>query len=82
MEQKTEKKKRWRPSLTAYRALQRENEGLKEKLDMAERSNKYMEDERKRRNAIKDNSKRIIDELKRELEYIKNRGFWARVFNR
>ena len=74
MEQKTEKKKRWRPSLTAYRALQRENEGLKEKLDMAERSNKYMEEERERRNSIRDNSKHIIDELKRELEYIKNRG--------
>lgn len=80
MEEK--KCKRWRPSLTAYRALEKENERLREDNDALKRSNEYMEEELKRRRGVKDDSKRIIEDLMYQIERYRNRGFWARVFNK
>lgn len=112
-----EKKKRFRPTVTAYRALEKENSELKEKLvryklmqDHVSRpkyeavliikeslsteldqlkvkyntllkSNKLLEEELDRvREANKELSK-MNKQFCYELQVIKSRGFWARVFN-
>lgn len=119
-----EKKKRWRPSLTAYRELEaklesqidgtsqlvkdcdawrekyrklkvkfddehfasvhlhKEYNDLKAERDTLEKSNKLMEDELNRLRAINDKlSKKCVDRDD-QIEALKNRGFWARVFNK
>ena len=130
----SEERKRWRPSLGAYRSLENEVSELREQLrlqcladgysvkelaylrkykrlyeeeldaksrfiqdcdewrekyrsvleerNMLDSSNRMMscELERIRTNEKKENE-RVID-LEREVEYLRNRGFWARVFNR
>lgn len=96
-----EKKKRWRPSLTAYRALENEVSELKEQLALCKHgelseevkelrhrnetldsSNKYLETSRdglleENKNLLKKN-----EELSFENKRLKERGFWARVFNK
>lgn len=97
-----EKKKRWRPSLTAYRALEnevselkeqlalaakgssasKELKALREKYDTLEKSNKYLEDSR---DALVVENESLVKEneiLKFENTRLKERGFWARVFNK
>ena len=97
-----EKKKRWRPSLTAYRALEnevselkeqlahatngssasKELKALREKYDTLEKSNKYLEDSR---DALIVENESLVKEneiLKFENTRLKERGFWARVFNK
>ena len=113
-----ETKKRFRPSLTAYRALENEvselkeeltkykqthnqmsvhvnevvrieNESLQTELDQLKikyktllKSNKLLEQERDRNHeAISDLEKRN-KQLSNELQAIKSRGFWKRLFNR
>ena len=104
-----EQKKRWRPSLTAYRELEKqlayaneqclnlrntrisadESEKLKERIKELEsenttlaKSNDWADKELKN---IRSHNKRIENEnktLKEDMEVLKSRGFWARVFNR
>ena len=83
-----EKKKRFRPTLTAYRALENEVSTLKEenakllsKNHVLEQSNELMEAELKRlRNAL-DEIIKSYALLGAEMAMLKARGFWARVFN-
>lgn len=91
-----EKKKRWRPSLTAYRELQRQvDEALvslskarkdvlscKTELDALRRSNSLMEKELSLQQQMNDDLNKQNWKLRDELFDLKNRGFWARVFNR
>lgn len=56
-------------------ALECENETLRH-------SNKLMETELKRVNGLLDWSKKVSNELLEELIFLKNRGFWARLFNK
>lgn len=77
-----EKKKRFRPSLTAYRSLESELCKVNEKLSLAERSNSYMESELIR---VREKNKELHDEIDRlngELSILESRGFWSRLFNR
>lgn len=113
-----ETKKRFRPSLTAYRALENEVSELKEELAKYKqthnqmsvhvnevvriekeslqteldqlkikyktllKSNELLEQERDRNHrAISDMSKQYR-QLSNELQAIKSRGFWKRLFNR
>lgn len=113
-----ETKKRFRPSLTAYRALENEVSELKEELAKYKqthnqmsvhvdevvriekeslqteldqlkikyktllKSNELLEQERDRNHeAISDLEKRN-KQLSNELQAIKSRGFWKRLFNR
>lgn len=77
-----EKKKRWRPSLTAYRELENEVESLYTKNSTIEKSNGFMEKELTRVREANKVLAKINEQLCNELQYIKSRGFWARVFNR
>lgn len=89
-----EKKKRWRPSLGEYRALERtiselrdgsataaEYNDLLAKNNTLDKHNSQMAKELdKLRLEIKEQDKEIAD-LNREITYLRNRGFWGRVFN-
>ena len=114
----SETKKRFRPSLTAYRALESENSELKEELakykqthnqmtvhiNEVERiqneqlhteldklktkyrtlmeSNKLLEQERDRNHQTLSDISKLNKQLSNELQAIKSRGFWKRLFNR
>ena len=84
-----EKKKRWRPSLTAYRALENEVSELKEGMTAIKsenvslkRSNDMLEKEiyRLRENVSK--YEKESEELKDKLCLLKGRGLLARLLNR
>lgn len=123
-----EKKKRWRPSLGAYRALEREVSMLREELrivseydendviglvrayeeqmegksrlvadcdswrdkyrrlavknELVEKSHDFLEREIERLRAKTDEDMILIKDLNREVTYLRNRGFWDRLFNR
>jgi len=77
-----ERKKRWRPSLTAYRALEDEVSSLKEEKMLLEKSNGYMEKELSRLRAGYESMEREVGDLEREVCYLRNRSFWDRVFNK
>ena len=77
-----ERKKRWRPSLTAYRALEGEVSALSEKNRLLEKSNGYMEKELSRLRAGYESLEREVGDLEREVCYLRNRSFWDRVFNK
>lgn len=77
-----ERKKRWRPSLTAYRALEDEVSSLKEEKMLLEKSNGYMEKELSRLRAGYESLEREVGDLEREVCYLRNRSFWDRVFNK
>ena len=136
-----EKKKRWRPSMTLYRALVKENDDLKEKLrlqrllemhlenelvsadfhaddlakalsecdsqldvtsmlvkdcdgwrekyrnlldknNLLERSNAHMESAQKDMRAEIARLSNALEQSRAEVLVLKNRGFWARVFNK
>ena len=61
-----EQKKRWRPSLTAYRELEAKNAELSAMLEEQIKSYKTLE-------------KKYQEEFKKNLE---GRTFWQRIFNR
>ena len=120
-----EKKKRFRPTLSAYRALEDEVSRLREELRQSERENTYLSDDgngdvaetvhmlvmesdgwrekyrslndecsvlRKSNEHMEDEQKRLNEKLRKAVDRIhdleadvyvlRNRGFWARVFNR
>ena len=81
MEEK-DKKKRWRPSLTAYRALERVITELREKNATLEASNGFMEKELNRVRELNRSLEKMKNALNDELHVLKSRGFWARVFNK
>lgn len=76
-----EKKKRFRPTLTAYRELESENKMLRDRCDC------LMADCNKQRlanNVLKakvSSLDKVADELRDKIEYMKGRGFLARLFN-
>lgn len=83
-----ETKKRFRPSLTAYRALENEVSELKEELAKLEikyktllKSNELLEQERDRNHLTISNMSKQNKLLYNELQAIKSRGFWKRLFN-
>lgn len=113
-----ETKKRFRPTLTAYRALESENSELKEELAKYKqthnkmsvhvnevvrienkslqtelehlkikyktllKSNKLLEQERDRNHQTLSDMSKLNKQLSNELQAIKSRGFWKRLFNR
>lgn len=120
-----EKKKRFRPTLSAYRALEDEVSRLREELRQSERENTYLSDDgngdvaetvhmlvmesdswrekyrslddecrtlRKSNEHMEDEQERLrkklnkavdrIHDLETDVYVLRNRGFWARVFNR
>lgn len=77
-----EQKKRFRPTLTAYRALENEVSQLNEDKKVLEKSNKFCEDELIRlREVIKEQDDEILA-LKHEVEHLRNRSFFARLLNK
>ena len=76
-----EGKKRFRPTLTAYREMEARAERLKVESDTLKASNKYMEAELKRLRAIIEDYKSDNEVLRSEIIYLEQRGFWARLFN-
>ena len=113
-----ETKKRFRPTLTAYRALENEvselkeelakykqthnqmsvhvnevvrieNESLQTKLEQLKikyktllKSNELLEQERDRNHQTLSDMSKLNKQLSNELQAIKSRGFWKRLFNR
>ncbi|SEA79631.1 hypothetical protein SAMN04487851_11459 [Prevotella sp. tc2-28] len=77
-----EKKKRFRPSLTAYRALESELRNVQSKLETAESTNKFLESCVKSLEEEKEVKSKIIEELRFNITMLRERGFWARVFNK
>lgn len=91
-----EKKKRFRQTLTAYRALENEvskfkemnarligdNQSLVDKNHTLEQSNALMEAALKRVRLINDSLLKSVAELGTELALLKSRGFWDRLLNR
>ena len=113
-----ETKKRFRPSLTAYRTLENEvselkeelakykqihnhmsvhvneavrieNESLQTELDQLQikyktllKSNDLLEKERDRNHQTLSDMSKLNKQLSNELQAIKSRGFWKRLFNR
>lgn len=77
-----EKKKRFRPTLTAYRALENEVSRLNEDKKLLEKSNKYMEDETIRLRQVVNEQDAEILKLQTELNNLSTRGFWARLLNK
>lgn len=55
---------------------------LKAEFKAVEQSNGYLDDELVRMRSARDNAVKRCKELMQEVSNIKNRGFWARVFNR
>lgn len=77
-----EQKKRWRPSLTAYRELEKKVKELESKNAVLEKSNKYMEDELLKLRSESPDEKNSREDLELEIERLKSRSFFARMFNR
>ena len=84
-----ETNKRFRPTLTAYRALENEVSELKEELAKLGikyktllKSNELLEQERDRNHLTISNMSKQNKLLYNELQAIKSRGFWKRLFNR
>ena len=61
--------------------LEGDNQALREKNTTLEQSNKLMEAELGRLRAANKSLNDLNDDRLREIEYLNNRGFWARVFN-
>lgn len=77
-----EQKKRFRPTLTAYRALENEVSQLNKDKKVLEKSNKFCEDELIRlREVIKEQDDEILA-LTHEVEHLRNRSFFARLLNK
>lgn len=90
-----ESKKRWRPSLTAYRALENEVSELRERLMLLEKAEGYLSEEKKeleaKYEAAMDEVSRLLGDCRAWREKYRslcegngltsNRGFWRRLFN-
>ena len=76
-----EGKKRFRPTLTAYREMESACAKLTRENKTLDSSNKYMEAELKRLRAIIEDYNRELDKLRRDVYHLKNRNFFARLFN-
>lgn len=93
-----EKKKRWRPSLTAYRELENivselrlkltryvpkeDCNRLMDKISVLEKSNSLMEEELNRLRGILNEAHDTIDAMDKEIFALCHRGLWARIFNK
>lgn len=93
-----EKKKRWRPSLTAYRELENlvselkeenarliskeESDRLKDKISVLEKSNKLLEEECDNLRGKLEEAGSTIDAMDKEIFALCHRGLWARIFNK
>lgn len=66
----------------AYEKLKNDNAELRGKVSQLESSNNFMEAEMKKLRAELDLEKATADHLAAEVTRLKNRGFWARVFNK
>ena len=93
-----EKKKRWRPSLTAYRALENlvselkeenarliskeESDRLKDKISVLEKSNKLLEEECDNLRGKLEEAGSTIDAMDKEIFALCHRSLWARIFNK
>ena len=104
-----QKNKRFRPTLTEYRALEKKLEEIREKLriqeleskhlltdleatkkkykttislkKLLETSNSLMEKELSKVRSANISLMATNSDLQNEIEYLKTRGFWERVFN-
>ena len=61
--------------------LEGDNRDLREKNTTLNQSNKLMEDELKRLRSAIESLNEINNKTQAEIDYLNNRGFWARVFN-
>lgn len=61
--------------------LEKDNKALRDKNATYMQSNKLMEKELDRLRSANRSLNELNDDRLREIEYFKNRGFWARVFN-
>ena len=77
-----EKKKRWRPSLTAYRALEKEVAELKTQVETLEKSNGFMEMELQRMQTKADGACQDYNRVRREILWLRGRNLWQRIVNR
>jgi len=93
-----EKKKRWRPSLTAYRELENlvselkeenarliskdESDRLKDKISVLEKSNKLLEEECDNLRGKLEEAGSTIDAMDKEIFALCHRSLWARIFNK
>ena len=77
-----EQKKRWRPSLTAYRELEALVTNLRAEINTLSSSNKHMEKELERLRSVNEALSKENESLRFDKEYVEKRGFWSRIFNR
>ncbi len=77
-----EKKKRWRPSLTAYRKLEKEVSELKNENASLERSNQLMEEEMERLRGALDEAGDTIQAMDKEIYALCHRNLWQRILNK
>ena len=77
-----EKKKRWRPSLTAYRALQSENNDLQVENRALKSSNGYVEKELNRLRCRIIDLEKDNEVLNFEISQLRKRDLWERIWNR
>lgn len=93
-----EKKKRWRPSLTAYRALENlvselkeenarliskeDSDRLKDKISVLEKSNKLLEEECDNLRGKLEEAGSTIDAMDKEIYALCHRNLWQRILNK
>lgn len=93
-----EKKKRWRPSLTAYRELENivselrlkltryvpkeDRDCLMDKISVLEKSNSLMEEELNRLRGILNEAHDTIDAMDKEIFALCHRNLWERILNK
>ena len=75
-----EKKKRFRPTLTAYRALESEVSELKSKNETLEKSNVMLEEELKRTREFHKSCEKEVRDLRAKLFDLNSRKWWQRLF--
>ena len=77
-----EKNERVRPTVSMVNALNKEINGLKEMNLALDKQNEWMDKELESlRSELAQQMTENLD-LQRELTYLRNRGFWGRVFNK
>lgn len=87
-----EKKKRWRPSLTAYRKLESEVstlkaelskfEGMRTQYSNLEKSNKLMENELEKLREQASGASVDYNKARCEVLWLRNRNLWQRIINK
>ena len=76
------KKKRWRPSLAAYRELERKLESQIEGTSVLVADCDAWREKYRRLRNDHDATVRQFGELQYRVMELENRGFWSRLFNR